>query len=358
MHDRSTTGNRRGADGEPSKPRRTFTGENPPGGKLAGSASRGDFPAESIRASNGLPESTELIYVDSNSTDGSPARAEALGAKVIVLGSGKLSAARARNAGWRSATAPIVFFLDVDTILNPGFLPIALKHFDDPAVSVVWGHRREIRPEASVYNRILDLDWIYAPGLTEFCGGDALMRRSSLEHAGGFNPDLIAGEEPDLCRRMRAAGGNILHIDVPMTGHDIAMFHFKQYWRRAVRTGHAYAEITDLYRNTADPFWARESRANLMRGSFYLLAAIGVCVASVFLHSWLPLLAGFAGFALLAVRTALKSKWKIVSWDTLLLFGIHSHFQQVPVLQGQLLYFLGRWRKKSSELIEYKNGPK
>ena len=312
---------------------------------------------ESIRASRGMPMSIELIYVDSNSTDGSPERAAAFGAKVLTLTTGKLSAARARNVGWRSATAPIIFFLDGDTILRNDFVPQAMAQFEDPTVSVVWGHRREVRPEISVYNRILDLDWIYAAGPTDFCGGDALMRRSSLEHVNGFNPDLIAGEEPDLCRRMRAAGGLILHIDVPMTGHDLAMTHFSQYWRRAVRTGHAYAEIADRYRNTPDPFWNREARANILRGSFYLLSGVAMCAASVIYSSWIPFLAGLTGLAILAMRTALASRWKGVSWDTLLLFGIHSHLQQVPVMQGQILYLLGRLRKQDSKLIEYKDGP-
>lgn len=280
-----------------------------------------------------------------------------MGVKVIELKSGKLSAARARNAGWRLATAPIVFFLDGDTILRSDFLARALPHFDDAAVAVVWGHRREIRPEASVYNRILDLDWIYAAGLTDFCGGDALMRRSSLERVNGFNPDLIAGEEPDLCRRMRASGDQILHIDVPMTGHDLAMTHFSQYWRRAVRSGHAYAEIADRYRNTPDPFWKKEARANLVRGLFYLLSGVALVVASIVLRSPIPILAGFIGLAILAMRTALSSRWKGVSWDTLLLFGFHSHLQQVPVMQGQILYILGRWRKQDTKLIEYKDGP-
>ena len=64
---------------------------------------------ESIRNSRSLPTQIELIYVDSNSSDGSPERAAGLGATVLRLGPGKQSAARARNLGWRSANAPFIF---------------------------------------------------------------------------------------------------------------------------------------------------------------------------------------------------------------------------------------------------------
>jgi glycosyltransferase involved in cell wall biosynthesis len=309
---------------------------------------------ESIRAARQCTEPWELIYVDSNSSDGSPERAAVLGAKVIVLSSGKLSAARARNEGWRAATAPFILFLDGDTILHPDFVGRAAAEFDKPEIAVVWGHRRESRTEQSPYTRVLDLDWIYAPGITDFCGGDALMRRSTLEQVNGFNAGLIAGEEPDLCRRMRALGNLILHIDVPMTTHDLAVSRLSQYWRRAVRAGYAYAEIAARYRHTPDPSWSKESFDNLWRGSLYFLLVMAACLASIVLHSWLPLLVGALGAAALAVRTALAVRWKCSSWPTLLLYGIHSHAQHVAILQGQLLYRWGRWRQQSRGLIEYK----
>jgi glycosyltransferase involved in cell wall biosynthesis len=313
---------------------------------------------ESVRRSHGSHAPAELIYVDSNSTDGSPERAAALGATVLQAGPGKQSAARARNLGWRSAGAPFILFLDGDTILERDFIDRAMMEFDNPSVSVVWGHRREAHPEASIYNEILDLDWIYPPGVTDFCGGDAIMRRASLEQANGFDAGLIAGEEPDLCRRMRAEGQAILHIDVPMTRHDLAITHFRQYWQRSVRAGYAYAEIAARYRNTSDAFWTRESRANLFRGLLYTVATLGLCVTSILLRSWIPFLAGALVAAALMLRTAISSRWKGVSWKTLLLFGIHSHVQQIPVLQGQLRHLLGRWRNQNSQLIEYKDTPR
>ena len=123
----------------------------------------------------------EVIYVDSASTDGSPELARALGARVIGVQPERPSAALGRNAGWRAAHAPYVLFLDGDTILHPDFVVAALPHLAATEVAIVWGHRREIAPNASLFNRVLDLDWIYAPGRTEFCGGDALVRREALE---------------------------------------------------------------------------------------------------------------------------------------------------------------------------------
>ena len=309
---------------------------------------------ESIRTARQMPEPVEIIYVDSLSTDGSPERAAACGAKVIELDPGKLSAARARNAGWRIATAPFILFLDGDTILDTDFVNRAWQEFADASVAVVCGDRREIRPEASVYNRVLDLDWNAPAGDTDFCGGDSVMRRDVLERANGFNPDLIAGEEPDLCRRMRAMGYRILHIDAPMTGHDLALRHFHQYWRRAVRTGHAYAEISARYRDTPDPLWTRESRANLLRGWLYLLTGIALCVAAILLRSWVPVIALALGAAALSIRTAILARAKSASWTTLLLFGFHSHVQQLPILQGQLLHAWARRRGQGRVLIEYK----
>ena len=51
----------------------------------------------SVQAMRGDFERAEIIYVDSASADRSPERARELGAKVIVLEAGDLSAAKARK---------------------------------------------------------------------------------------------------------------------------------------------------------------------------------------------------------------------------------------------------------------------
>src|SRR5277367_1117424 len=222
---------------------------------------------ESISHMRPLQGSIEVIYVDSGSTDGSLERAVQFKAKVKRLESANPCAAAARNVGWRVAKAPIIFFLDGDTVLESNFVADTIAELNDPKVAVVFGNRREIKPKASIYNRLCDLDWIAPSGATEFCGGDALIRREVLERVGGYDERLIAGEEPEMCQRIRTLGFTILHVDRPMTGHEMAMTRFSQYWRRAVRSGYAYAEVSTRFRNTELPLWKTEARRNLVHGA-------------------------------------------------------------------------------------------
>lgn len=309
----------------------------------------------SVQAMNAPPAAMEIIYVDSDSTDGSPARAKALGARVEVVYPSKPAAAIGRNAGWRLAQAPLILFLDGDTILHPDFVKIAQSYLQDhPEVAIVWGHRRELYPQASIYQRAIDLDWIYPVGLTEFCGGDALMRREIIETVGGYNPLLIAGEEPEMCARIRARGYQILHIDQPMTLHDLAIHRGSQYWRRAIRTGHAYAEISNLLRNTATPLWEREAHKNLIHAAAWLTILIAGFSGALWFHAWWPILLSLGLLVSLSLRSAWKARWKSANRWTWLLYGLHSQFQHIPVAVGQLSYYYHRWRGQRQRLIEYK----
>jgi hypothetical protein len=121
----------------------------------------------------------------------------------------------------------------------------------------------------SIYNRVLDLDWIYPAGNTDFWDGDVLMQRTALAEVEGYDPGLIAGEEPALCRRLRARGYSIVHIDAPMTRHDLNMIRFHRIRRRAVRAGSAYSEISNRFRESTDPMWLQESTWNVRSGSFW-----------------------------------------------------------------------------------------
>jgi glycosyltransferase involved in cell wall biosynthesis len=310
---------------------------------------------QSIQAIPDSGTKVETIYVDSGSTDGSPEVAESFGARVIELKTDRPTAALGRDTGWRNASSDFVLFLDGDTILDPDFPSRALEIITaDPTLAAVWGHLREIHPEASIYNRILDLDWIYPVGEVNLCGGNVLMRRRVLELAGGYDVTLIAGEEPELCCRIRAHGYRITNIDAPMVGHDLAMTRFRQYWKRSIRTGYAYAEVSRRYRHTENPFWSAERINNLKRGIFWTLSPIVAMIASVLLQSVLPTILWCALFIGLSLRSSFSARWKSRDALALFLYGMHSHFQQIPICVGQLQYERSQRQGKRKSLIEYK----
>ncbi|MEO0831634.1 MAG: glycosyltransferase family A protein, partial [Pseudomonadota bacterium] len=194
----------------------------------------------------GLP----IVYVDSGSTDASIAEAEKVGATVLEIDlSVPFTAARARNAGWAKALevspeAAFIQFLDGDCELDPGWSPAALAAFEaDPDLAAVCGRRREKFPDATRWNRMIDGEWGAAPaGPAKACGGDALIRVAALKAVDGYREDLIAGEEPEMCYRMRQKGWKILRLAEEMTLHDAAMTRFGQWWQRSRRAGHTYAE--------------------------------------------------------------------------------------------------------------------
>ncbi len=209
---------------------------------------------------------SQIVYVDSGSTDGSVQMAQAMGVHVIPLDmSVPFTAARARNAGWRallnlSPNVEFVQFVDGDCVVADGWLLKAQRFLrQHPSHAVVCGRRRERFPERSIYNRLCDIEWDTPVGDAQSCGGDALMRLDALQQAGGYRDDLIAGEEPELCVRLRQAGWRIHRLDAEMTLHDAAMFRFAQWWSRSKRAGHAFAEGAWLHGAPPERHWVREA---------------------------------------------------------------------------------------------------
>lgn len=189
------------------------------------------------------------VYVDSASTDGSVAAARAAGAEVVELDLARpftAGRARAEGAGRLFARRPdvtLVMFVDGDCEVEASWLPAATAYLaQHPDVVAVCGRRRERFPHASFYNALADEEWDTPVGEADACGGDALMRVDAYRAAGGFDPTIIAGEEPELCTRLRARGGRVMRLDQPMTVHDAAMTRWGQWWTRAVRSGFGYAQ--------------------------------------------------------------------------------------------------------------------
>jgi cellulose synthase/poly-beta-1,6-N-acetylglucosamine synthase-like glycosyltransferase len=303
----------------------------------------------SIQAMNFPLEQVEIIYVDSNSKDDSVSNVKTFfpKVKVLLLNLEHTTAALARNMGWRAAQAEFVLFIDGDTVLQPDFIKNTLPIFaNEPKVAIIWGHYRERYPFASIYQRAMDLDWIFPAGYTDICGGITLMRVAVLKEIEGFNEKLIAGEEIELCQRVIAQNYLILHVDSLMVLHDLAITRWSQYWQRAVRSGHAYAQVSTSS-------WRYASLKNFLHASVFICIFLIGIIALLGGEVWIFLLS-LLPFLLLSIRTAWKARWKSSNLLTLLLYGLHSQFIHIPIALGQLLYQYRRLRKSKFTIIEYK----
>ena len=286
----------------------------------------------------------QIIYVDSGSTDGSIEAARGLGARVVKLDLAQpFTAARARNAGL-AALAPdteFVQFLDGDCELRDGWLETALAFLKStPEAAVACGRRRERFLHASVYNRLIDDEWDTQIGRARACGGDALMRVAALTQAGGYRETLIAGEEPELCVRLRQAGWQVWRLDAEMTWHDAAVTQFGQWWRRSKRAGHAFAEGAALHGGAPERHWIAETRRALLWG-----AALPVTVLL------LSLLATPWALVLLLVYPAQILR---LSRHKGLLWAVFTTLGKFPEALGALSFYRNRFTRQKSEIIEYK----
>ena len=295
----------------------------------------------------------KVVYVDSGSTDGSVPMAQGLGVEVAALDMTQpFTAARARNAGFQRLQQLLpamvyVQFVDGDCEVVAGWLLQAQAFLaEHPAVAVVCGRRRERFPQRSIYNLLCDLEWDTPIGEAQACGGDALMRADAFTAMGGFRPDLIAGEEPELCVRLRAADWKVWRLDAEMTWHDAAITRFGQWWQRTLRGGHAFAEGAFLHGAAPERHWLRESRRAWLWG---LGIPAAIAVASLLL-GWLGLLLLLV-YPLQVVRLARRGKRSVrENWlqAGLLVLG------KFPEMLGQVKFLLGRFGAGKASLIEYK----
>lgn len=307
-----------------------------------------------------LPAECDSVYVDSGSTDGSVAFARSIGAHVVSLSTDAgFTAARARNAGLAALDAPDIGFVqmvDGDCEVAGGWIDAARAALTaDPGLAVVFGRRRERFPDRSIYNRLCDEEWDVPVGPALSCGGDALFRVGPLRAAGGYNPAIIAGEEPDLCQRLRAAGWRIRRIDAEMTRHDAAITRFSQWWRRTKRGGHAFAELADRHGRNGDPLWRRQVKSILVWGG-----AVPATIVALFAASLLLPLCGWIALLLMALYPAQVARIGWRKWrggetpGFALASGFFLMLGKFPQLTGIARYRRDRASARAPEIIEYK----
>ena len=296
----------------------------------------------------------KIVYVDSGSTDNSLENAAMMDIEVINLNLNQpFTAARARNEGFRHL---IQVFPEVEYVqFVDGDCEVVLTWFNESIVFIdsnqdyaaVCGRRRERYPEQSIYNLMCDIEWNTPIGDAKACGGDAMFRVKAFNQVEGYRNDLIAGEEPELCVRLRASGWKIMRLDSEMTMHDAAITKFSQWWKRNVRSGYAFAEGAYLHGAAPNKHWVKESRRAMIWG--LLIPILAILLGTL---SWLLAVITMLVYPLQITRLAVRNlKLTIKHPLKIAFFNVLSKFAE---MYGQINYYYLRFFRKTPKLIEYK----
>ncbi len=298
-----------------------------------------------------------IVYVDSGSTDDSVALAHSLGTTVLELDTSVgFTAARARNAGWRlllkqAPHVEYIQFVDGDCAPDENWLSTARDYLDaSPRAAAVCGRTRERLPNVSVYNLLCDIEFDGPPGEVEEFGGGVLVRRQALEQVDGYVDSMIAAEDTEFGARLRKAGWSLTRLPVEMQVHDAHMLKFSQWWKRAVRSGHANAEMHHRHGGAPLHSRSRQTRSSWFWGLILPLVALGLAWptggASLSLLGLYPLF-----YLRILLRARRRYSWRWAHW-----FASFCILGKFPEVLGQFKYHLNRLRGRQSRLIEYK-GP-
>lgn len=152
----------------------------------------------------------EIIYVDSNSSDGSISVASSFPEVIVYKITGPSNAAMGRSVGAKNATGKVLFFVDGDMEIYSEFLvKYWNKETNDIDYPILGGQTLDIvepQPIRRVASRI-------------FPGGTFLIKRHIWESVGGMRTRFKTGEESDLMLRLMRKGHRLFRPKELIVNH-------------------------------------------------------------------------------------------------------------------------------------------
>ena len=180
-------------------------------------------------AEHSAGENMEVVVVDNHSTDATASELEPLGEALFgtafkaVRMTENVGFARGCNAGAQAAGGDLLFFLNNDTTLTPGWLPPLRAVMSDPKIGAAGplllypdGTVQHCGIYVNPFNAVGHL-YEHLPGsfaaarkphpLQAITGAAIMLRKTQFEACGGFHEGFRNGfEDIDLCFALRAQG--------------------------------------------------------------------------------------------------------------------------------------------------------
>jgi len=261
----------------------------------------------------------------------------------IIVARGNQPSAQ-RNAGLKAAQGDLIYFLDDDSVPEPGNLRRAVAHFDDPKVQMVGGPSicpREAPPLEQVFARLLASWLAFGPSRARYAAVgqvretsekelilcNQFARRQALLDLGGFNEALYPNEENALMDELQKRGGKLIY-DPQLLVHRRPRSSLKSFARMLTTYGRGRAEQFRLHPTLG-------SALNFVPPLFclYLLALLPLVVLTAIGKLWLMPL-GLYALAVLAQGLVLAADGHVL-----------RSLAAIPlIVLTHILYGLGFWR--------------
>lgn len=163
---------------------------------------------ESIRSQSVKPY--EVIVVNNNSTDRTEEKARRLADRVVF--EGEQGVVYALNAGIRAARGDVVAFMGGDCVADREWIKAIRLAFEKEDLIGVFGpiasmDRRSKKMRFSYYFiwHVVAKTLSHTP-IAMAPGGNCAIRRKAIIEAGGYDPDMVPGEDIEISRRLRKLG--------------------------------------------------------------------------------------------------------------------------------------------------------
>jgi glycosyltransferase involved in cell wall biosynthesis len=181
-------------------------------------------------------KNVEIIVVDAYSTDDTIKVAEKFDARIFLLAAER---SHARNFGAKKAGGEIVFFIDSDMELSPNIVEECVSLLVQKNLDAV------IVPEESVGDSFLARCKRLEKTMhmqEEHAVAPRFFKKDVFEHLGGYDEQLVIGEDFELTKRFRSAGFRMSMCNATIKHHE----EF-QSMRRLVTKLYYYGKKLPLY---------------------------------------------------------------------------------------------------------------